>query len=175
MPCSGTVELYPTEIQSLSRQIFDKVFSLDCYKNAKSVFIYNSFGSEVYTRNAIIEMLKSKTVYLPVINKNDYMTAVKINENTVYYKNRYGIDEPLNGEEADKSGIDLCITPGAVFDIFGGRTGYGKAYYDIFLRGAKIYKLAICYDFQLIDFIPVDLLDVNMDCIVTDKRLMIFK
>jgi 5-formyltetrahydrofolate cyclo-ligase len=40
--------LSPTEIQSLSRQIFDKVFSLDCYKNAKSVFIYNSSEARLH-------------------------------------------------------------------------------------------------------------------------------
>jgi 5-formyltetrahydrofolate cyclo-ligase len=167
-------KLSPEEVSSLSLKIFENVFSLDCYKKARSVFIYYSFKNEVSTLSAIKEMLKTKTVYIPKINGGNVMTAVKINENTSYSPNRLGICEPLNGEAGNYWDIDLCITPGVAFDKYGARAGYGKAYYDIFLRGTNIYKLAVCYDFQIVDCIPVDLLDVCMDCIVTDKRILMF-
>lgn len=163
------------EINSFSDLIFEKVFNLDAYKKAKTVFVYNSFKSEVSTQKAITKMLQSKIVYMPKINENDIMTAVKITQQTEFTINKFGIYQPNNGEIANKNEIDMCIVPGAVFDIHGGRAGYGKAYYDIFLRGTNIYKTAVCYDFQLIDYIPVDLLDVDMDTIVTEKRLLIFK
>lgn len=165
-------QLTKETIEKNSDKIFNSIFGLECYKNAKNIFIYNSFNNEVITKKAIKKMLTEKNVYLPKINFNDNMTCVKINEDTRYYLNRYNITEPF-GVEEDKSIIDLCIVPGVVFDKFGGRTGYGKAYYDMFLRGTKIYKLAVCFDFQLLDFIPVDLLDVNMDAIVTEEKVLI--
>jgi 5-formyltetrahydrofolate cyclo-ligase len=166
--------LSPEEVLSLSSKIFENVFSLDCYKKAKSVFIYYSFKNEVSTLSTIQEMLKTKTVYVPKINGGNVMNAVKINEDTSYLPNCLGIYEPLKGETGNYRDIDLCITPGVAFDKYGGRAGYGKAYYDIFLRGTNIYKLAVCYDFQIVDYIPIDLLDVCMDCIVTDKRILMF-
>lgn len=166
-------ELSDEQVKSFSRVIFASVFELDCYREAKNIFIYNSFNKEVATGEAIRKMLKEKNVFLPKITEDDRMTAVRISENTRYKLSRYGIPEPEEGEEADKDEIDLCITPGIVFDKFGGRKGYGKAYYDIFLRGTSIYKLGVCYDFQLVDFIPVDLLDVNMDMVVTEKRIIV--
>lgn len=167
--------LFPQEVEKLSAEIFAKVFELSSYKEAKTVFIYNSFKNEVCTKAVIKEMLKTKTVYLPKINLNDQMTAVKIDNDTEYILDSFGIYQPKSGTAAKKNEIDICIVPGAVFDIHGGRTGYGKAYYDIFLRGTDIYKIAVCYDFQLIDYIPVDLLDVDMDTIVTEKRLLVLK
>ncbi|NLK17556.1 MAG: 5-formyltetrahydrofolate cyclo-ligase [Clostridiales bacterium] len=166
-------ELTGEQVRQYSRAIFASVFELDCYRKAKNVFIYNSFKKEVATGEAIKKMLKEKNVFLPKITQDDRMVAVRISEDTGYKLSRYGILEPEEGEEANKDEIDLCITPGIVFDKFGGRKGYGKAYYDIFLRGTSIYKLGVCYDFQLVDFIPVDLLDVNMDMVVTEKRIIV--
>lgn len=166
-------ELTLQQVEQCSRAIFGSVFELDCYSEARNVFIYNSFKTEVSTRSAINRMLREKNVFLPKIAADDKMVAVRVTENTEFTLSKYGILEPADGEETDKEEIDLCITPGIVFDKFGGRKGYGKAYYDIFLRGTSIYKLGVCYDFQLVDFIPVDLLDVNMDMVVTEKRIIV--
>lgn len=162
--------LNPETVNNLSERIFENIFNLEIIKSAKNIFIYESFKNEVNTKNAIKQFLKSKNVYLPKINSDDSMDAVKIDENTSYINNKFGIKEPKYGEIARKDLIDVCIVPGIVFDKFGGRAGYGKAYYDIFLRGTSIYKIAVCYDFQLIEYIPVDLLDVDMDCIVTENK-----
>jgi 5-formyltetrahydrofolate cyclo-ligase len=115
-------------------------------------------------------MLKEKNVYLPRINAADNLEAVKINVNTEYALNRFGIYEPCGSASAD-SVIELAIIPGVVFDKMGGRTGYGKAYYDMFLRGKDIYKLAVCFDFQIAECVPTDLFDVNMDCIITENNI----
>lgn len=158
-------------VKELSDIIFEKVFALDCYKKAKHILIYNSFNNEVSTHNAVKKIIAEKNAYMPRINAADNIEAVKIGNNSEYFLNKYGIKEPY-GQAADDGIIELAIVPGVVFDGMGGRLGYGKAYFDIFLRGKSIYKIAVCYDFQLIDAIPVDLLDVSMDCIVTDKRIV---
>lgn len=156
--------------RALSKQIFDRLFLLDCYKNCSNILIYNSFKNEVSTKEALSKILAEKNVYMPRINANDCMEAVRVTVNSEYYQNRFGIYEPY-GSACYEDIIDLAVIPGIAFDKMGGRMGYGKAYYDIYLRGKNIYKLAVCYDFQIISAVPTDLLDVNMDAVITENKI----
>jgi 5-formyltetrahydrofolate cyclo-ligase len=158
------------EVKELSGRIFDKLFTLDCYKYSSNILIYNSFNNEVCTKEAVRKMLAQKNVYMPRINSDDSMEAVKVTVNTEYTLNRFGIYEPC-GSACPEDIIDLAVIPGVAFDKMGGRMGYGKAYYDIYLRGKNIYKLAVCYDFQLVGAVPTDLLDVNMDAVITEYNI----
>ena len=42
-----------------------------------------------------------------------------------------------------------------------------------FLSGKKIYKVGICYDFQIVGRVPREPHDVRLDALVTDARTMI--
>ncbi|MDK2920277.1 MAG: 5-formyltetrahydrofolate cyclo-ligase [Candidatus Petromonas sp.] len=75
--------------------------------------------------------------------------------------------------EMEIDSIDLIIVPGVVFDYFGNRIGFGGGYYDRFLnKGKGAYTIAVCYDYQLADRIPVDRFDVPVQCIVTEKKVI---
>ncbi len=69
-------------------------------------------------------------------------------------------------EEVDK--IDLIIVPGIAFDKSLNRLGRGKAYYDKLLKDSKAIKIGVCFDFQLLESVPVDKYDVKMDLIITN-------
>ncbi|MEM7110660.1 MAG: 5-formyltetrahydrofolate cyclo-ligase [Bacteroidota bacterium] len=58
----------------------------------------------------------------------------KINLETRFEKNRWGIPEPVEADEADINEIDLVLIPLVIFDKVGHRIGYGKGYYDRFLK-----------------------------------------
>ncbi len=69
----------------------------------------------------------------------------------------------------------LMLVPGLVFDQQGNRIGYGAGYYDKFLTEAgedHFVKVALAYDFQLVDRIPAEAYDIRMDYIVTPGRLI---
>ena len=70
--------------------------------------------------------------------------------------------------------IELVLVPGAVFDIKGNRIGYGAGYYDRFLSklDESIPKIALAYDFQIVDKITPHEHDVPMDYIITEKRII---
>lgn len=62
---------------------------------------------------------------------------------------------------------DIIIVPGLAFDHYGNRLGYGGGYYDRFLpTHPEAYKVALCYDFQLINGLPLEPHDIQLDAIL---------
>jgi len=85
----------------------------------------------------------------------------------------HGIREPATRIPANPWEIDAFVMPGLVFDIYGGRLGYGAGHYDQLLAkaGKHVLKIAVCYDWQVSDEpIPQEPHDISMDWIVTDTR-----
>ena len=75
--------------------------------------------------------------------------------------------------------VVIFLVPGVVFDTAGGRIGFGKGYYDAYLRGVesvsrfRIFKIGVAWDFQVRSGpLPTDRLDVRMDILVTEKRVI---
>ena len=87
--------------------------------------------------------------------------------------NKYGI------KYVDKNNIgdnfDLIIMPGVAFDRYGNRIGYGGGYYDKYLLNIKedIKKIALAYDIQVIDDIHREKHDIKVDCIITEKEIVV--
>ena len=155
--------------KELSINIFDKLLDLDIYKNSRVIALYYSLCDEVDTRDIIPRLLNKKIVLLPKVI-NDKMIFIKINKDTKYNKSNVGILEPLGKEYLDN--IDLIIVPGVSFDREHNRLGFGKGYYDKYLKDKDIYKIGICFNKQLTDTLPIDDYDIKMDLIITEKELI---
>ena len=85
----------------------------------------------------------------------------------------YGIMEPDERYTADVYNINsICIVPGLAFDLKGYRLGYGKGYYDRFLKDFNGVSVSPCYDSMLEDEIPTDKYDIQINIIVTDKEVI---
>ena len=70
-------------------------------------------------------------------------------------RNVWGIAEPIAEDVADPRDIDIVLTPGLCFDSRGHRVGYGKGYYDRFLRECR----PDCLKAGLSFFEPIDIID----------------
>lgn len=148
---------------------------LDLYKNSINIFIYVGFGSEIDTSIFIDDFIKdNKRIFIPKTNiSKKEMNAVEITDLNALEKNKYGILEPKDDNQIiNKNDIDLVILPGVAFDISGSRIGYGGGYYDKYLMDIKdsIPKVALAYDFQLLEDIPVEEHDIKADYIITEMR-----
>jgi 5-formyltetrahydrofolate cyclo-ligase len=67
----------------------------------------------------------------------------------------------------------MLIIPGIAFDLSGNRIGYGKGYYDRFLSSKKAkHTMGLAYEIQVLNNIPNNDLDVPVDIIVTEKRII---
>ena len=67
--------------------------------------------------------------------------------------------------------IDLIVVPGLAFSRDGHRPGRGGGFFDRLLArpAAGAYKLGVCFDFQLLESIPIEPHDIVMDTVVTEE------
>jgi len=162
------------EHDELSKIVFDKVVALPEFEQSRNLFIFIAYNNEVETKLLIKYALATgKTVCVPCLKEGNHMIAVEIRSWDGLKKNKYGILEPVDEtNETSKAAIDTAVIPGSVFDEKRNRIGYGKGCYDKFLKNTKIKKIALAFDFQVLDKVPSDCDDVKMDMIVTPTRII---
>lgn len=160
------------ECLSASKIIADKLFMLKEYREAKVLFVYNSFGCEVITDAIIMDALNSdKKVCVPSV-EGERMQAVVIDKKTSYRANVWGIMEPLSEVILDPYEIELSLIPLVGFDKNLNRLGRGKGYYDKFLAGLPTRKIALAYSVQEAPTVETDVYDVKVDKIITEKEII---
>lgn len=160
----------------LSFQISDNLFNSEIYNNCESVFCYASFGSEADTTDIVLNSLaRNKTVALPVCtDKNGNMDFYKINSFSDLTEGTYGILEPNTNicEKIEPNNKTLLTVPAVVFDKKGYRIGYGKGYYDRYLKKFNGISVGLCYNRCIIDEVPADKFDEKVDFIVCENFLI---
>lgn len=89
--------------------------------------------------------------------------------------NSWGIQEPKKGIPTEPEKIDLVIVPLLVFDEQGDRVGYGKGYYDKFLKTCpnKTQKIGISL-FPPVQKIPSEDYDVKLTSAITPDQYIAF-
>lgn len=160
----------------LDKAIFNNFIKSDFYLESNCIFIYVSYSSEVDTHNIIKRaLLDGKLICVPkVINRDKGMEALIIRDFEELLPGAYGILEPHNNSlKVEPQKIDLIVLPGLAFDFQGGRLGYGGGFYDRFLcqTNEKTKKIALAYNNQIIEQVPMDNHDVPIDGIITDIKI----
>ena len=162
-----------------SRSIMRTLLSRKEFQEADKILIYLSKDGEVGTDNLLGRAFElGKRVYVPVVDRES--DELHISElpgpDTSFRLGAFGVREPeeedLNFVSPDQ--IDLVIAPGLAFDRRGGRIGYGKGYYDRLLNrlGSQVPRIALAFDFQVLDTVPQDENDIQVDAIITEKSTM---
>lgn len=91
-------------------------------------------NTHLFTRY-LSHLIPGLQVSYPVTDPaSNTMKSVLVNEDSDLQENNYGITEPINGIEINPAHIDLVLVPLFAFDERGFRVGYGKGYYDRFLK-----------------------------------------
>ena len=158
------------EIKEKSKAAGKLLFSLEEMKEAKIVAFYLPKGSELDTNNMIESALKQgKRVLVPVTNEG--ITMVEFESFDSLVKGKYGILEPKE-RKTIKEHPDVIVVPGIAFGLCMHRIGYGKGYYDMYLRFSPAFRVGICFDFQVLEKLPSHENDERMDNIITEKRII---
>jgi 5-formyltetrahydrofolate cyclo-ligase len=98
-----------------------------------------------------------------------------VTEDTTWERNGWGIPEPLEGEAVFPDELDLVFVPLLGFDQNGNRIGYGKGFYDRFLKDCRPETLKIGLSFlEPIPSIPSDPWDVPLDYVITPQYIYAF-
>jgi len=155
-----------------SKKIAERFAGLPQLKKAKNIFLYYPHKNEVDTRFIIKKLLKngSFNLFLPKVSE-DQLLPVKVSDLSGLKKGYAGIMEP-EGEVYSPEDIDIVVVPAVAFDLKGHRLGYGKGYYDRFLKEINALTVGVAYDFQIIDKLPVEQHDVPVELIITPTRII---
>lgn len=160
------------EIISKSGEIFSRLVLLPEYKTNNKIFTYISAKNEVDTIKLInYSLLKGRKVYVPKVTGKE-MDFYEISDLSECVRGYMGIYEPdTSYKEPDLSGEGLFIMPGVAFDNKLNRIGFGGGFYDRYLeRFPSFTKVAICYDFQLVESIPAENTDIKPDILITETK-----
>ncbi len=151
-----------------SELIFDQIEKLDTFRKAEIIMVYWSLDDEVFTHDFIQKYQNEKKILLPVVEGDILILKEFKGLSNIKISKSFGIGEPEGElfEQTDK--IDIIIVPGVAFDKSMNRLGRGKAYYDKLLKNSQALKIGVCFDFQMLESVPVDKYDVKMDLIITN-------
>jgi len=84
---------------------------------------------------------------------------------------KFGVREPdKSTPRIPLNRLDLVLVPGVAFDVRGWRLGRGKSFYDRLLTDFRGTKCGVAFDEQIVDAIPVEPHDIQLDCILTPTR-----
>lgn len=161
-------------IEDESAKIYEYLTESGMLKDAKSVLCYSDFDGEVKT--AMLTgwmMFQGIKVSLPCMHEKT-LHAADIKSAGLELSN-FGIAQPKFADAAmiGPAELDVIIVPGIAFDRAKNRIGFGRGYYDEFLKHAtNAKKIAVAYDFQIVDSIPAEAHDVRMDMIVTPDGII---
>ncbi|MBO5926004.1 MAG: 5-formyltetrahydrofolate cyclo-ligase [Clostridia bacterium] len=165
---NNRLNLTKEEVKSYSKLIEINLFSLPFLSEKINFFIYNSIKNEVET-SGIIHRLKTlnKVVSYPVIEGENLISVVS--KTGEFERGDFGVLVPKNYTITNN--VEVAIIPLLLCDKNKNRVGYGKGYYDRFLKGKKIIKIGLAYDFQVVDRLTPNPWDVPLDYVVTPTKI----
>lgn len=164
-----------------SEMIKNSLINEQEYKSSENILIYVSYNQEVQTKAIITYSLNNgKNVYVPKVftdKENDnrkYMEFVRIKSLDELAKGYMGILEPVS-DESEAVDTGLLVMPGLAFDENKNRIGYGGGFYDRYLSEhmSDFFKIALAFDYQIVDNIAAEEFDIKPDKIITDKRIIV--
>ena len=168
------LSLTKQEVDQLSQRVCKQLDKIDIWKlKHYHIFISISKYNELDT-SFIINKLQSeqKIIIVPKISNNE-LVHIAINDETEFGLNEFGIKEPNDGNHFIIENLDIIFIPLLAFDIEGHRVGYGKGYYDRFLKLTKNSTLKIGLSFfdPINKILDIDDNDVKLDYCVTPKQV----
>ncbi len=151
-------------VKQLSAQIKNNLFSFNLFSKSKNIMCYYSIASEIDTLDYFSD--DSKNWFLPKVDGENMFVCPYCSQ---LLNNCYNIPEPTS-QPVNPSHLDMIIIPALCVDKNGFRIGYGKGYYDRFLKTVpkSVIKVVLAYSELFIDNVFPDSFDEKCDYVVTE-------
>lgn len=158
-----------TQRQKASILLAERILGHQWYYLSENLLGFVPYGSEIDVREILQDALKrEKKIYLPKVmgEEMEFFRVTSFDELQIGYK---GILEPVGNTERfvydrDLAEKTLMLMPGAAFDGNRNRIGYGKGYYDKYLRenpDLQLKTIGVGFACQMVDQIPSQEWDVR--------------
>ena len=141
------------------------------FSECDTLLLYYPIKSEPSALSLLEEAFsRGISIAFPISIKNDYTLDFReiksLDELSV---GAYGICEPkTDAPLANITDKSLCIVPALSFDKRMHRLGYGKGFYDRFLKNFKGTAIGITYLELICEKLPSDENDIPVKYIITD-------
>ncbi|WP_289022390.1 5-formyltetrahydrofolate cyclo-ligase [uncultured Salegentibacter sp.] len=168
------------KIEELSLEIANNLLQLPIWqKEFYHLFLSIAEQKEIATEY-ILHILqgKDKNVVLSKTNIQEHtLDHFLLTDNSVIKKNKWNIPEPEGGIAIAPNKLDVVFVPLLAFDETGHRIGYGKGFYDNFLKECKpdVLKIGLSFFKAEPEFKEVFHSDVPLDYCVTPNKIYSFK
>jgi 5-formyltetrahydrofolate cyclo-ligase len=170
-------QLEPARQAAMSQAIISRLETLPIFQQARVIHAYVAWRNEVDTHDLIRRLLQERRrVAVPKVEPaTDQLQHYFITDFSELQDGAFGILEPPPAPNrlAAPSQFDLVLVPGLAFDRAGNRLGMGKGHYDHFLAAVPSPKIALAYDFQLVEKLPVEAHDQRVNMIITEKNVIL--
>lgn len=172
----------PAQVLANSKSIAEKFIASDIWKACKVIHIFNSIPDKAevdtsFLREVFFKKFPEVKICTSVVEQNDLdLMHTYITPETTYRPNKWNIPEPLERVPLNEREIDLVLLPLVAFDVKGNRVGYGKGFYDRFLKKCKpdVIKVGLSLFEATDELIEVDAWDVPLDWVVTPEQMYRF-
>ncbi|MDD2389657.1 MAG: 5-formyltetrahydrofolate cyclo-ligase [Desulfobacterales bacterium] len=167
------------ELIEKTSQVEKRLLEFANFLEANIVLLYINSAHEIMTKRIIERCFAlNKLVVLPAFrSEKRQIKLFKVDTLATDLKPGVrGIPEPEQTlcKEVPIDRIDIAIIPGIVFDEKGSRLGKGEGYYDRLIPKLSMTtrKVSLAFESQIVDQVPMESHDKQVDIIVTEERVI---
>ncbi len=161
---------------TMSQAVCDRLLGQIKLLDVRTVLLFFPVRREpnIFPLMELLSDIGIRTAF-PVSHKNDTTLEFRyVKRIEDFLDGAYGIKEPKSScETVTDFSACACIVPALAFDKKGTRIGYGKGYYDRFLKDFCGISIGVAFSSFVVDALPEESTDVPIDLIVTEGGVII--
>jgi 5-formyltetrahydrofolate cyclo-ligase len=152
---------------------FSRIRFLHCFLPIEK---FNEIDTRLIFERVWREFPRIETLVPRVDFQTNEIENLRFKPETELVQNAWQISEPLHDEKNEKvetEKIDLVLVPLLCFDARGFRVGYGKGFYDKFLKNcrADCLKIGLSYFAPIAEIEDAHEFDVKLDFCVSPEKI----
>ena len=159
-----------------SQRIAKNILSLALSEQADTVLLFYPIKNEPDLRELVNKLnAENISVGFPIsVEETVALDFRAVSDISDMREGAYGIPEPqMNAPTVSVSERSICVVPALAFDLYGGRLGYGKGYYDRYLARFSGKSVGAVYSRFVTDRLPTDGYDLCVDVIITEGGVIL--
>ena len=161
----GAFRILPEERATASVAVCDRLSARTEWVSSGTVLLYAPLPDEL---DVLLLMSAGKRFCFPSYQTDRGYSAAWVKSPEALVPGKFGIAEPpVDAVQIPSCEVDFVIVPGLAFGMDCHRLGRGRGFYDRWLTELSGQKIGVGFDHQLIEHVPREEHDVQLDGVIT--------